>query len=266
MNGSDVEVLRRGGSPLVIGMRPDVEADRVGDDERADAEQGVRDDVERDEQAVVTNHRAASACIVSARTSASISSPNRSRPKRSACRRMASAVEAIGSSARRDGIGERLDARFRRRARPVSPATTVSSAPPRPSATTGRPHACASSGTMPKSSSPGSSTTALAVERPGCPRRRPGRGTWRLGLAAALAAPARSGPSPTIVSGMLGPCAGLDGQVDSLVRHERRHHERKCARAPSASGWKNVGVDWRIHHVGLAIIVSARSSPQHNEK
>ena len=43
---------------------------------------------------------------------------------------------------------------------PVSPSTIVSSAPPRASATTGRPHACASSGTMPKSSSPGKSVTA----------------------------------------------------------------------------------------------------------
>ena len=62
-------------------------------------------------------------------------------------------------AARADGVGERLG-RGSSTSKPVSPGTTVSSAPPRPSATTGRPHACASSGTMPKSSSPGSSTTA----------------------------------------------------------------------------------------------------------
>ena len=35
---------------------------------------------------------------------------------------------------------------------------TVSAAPPRPKAITGVPHACASTGTMPKSSSPGNSS------------------------------------------------------------------------------------------------------------
>ena len=37
---------------------------------------------------------------------------------------------------------------------PVAPCVTVSHAPPRASAMTGRPHACASTGAMPKSSSP----------------------------------------------------------------------------------------------------------------
>ena len=41
---------------------------------------------------------------------------------------------------------------------PLTPSTTVSSAPPEPKAMTGRPEAIASSGTMPKSSSPGNSS------------------------------------------------------------------------------------------------------------
>ena len=65
-------------------------------------------------------------------------------------------VEPAIAARRAIAVGERLGVGSSTRT-PVSPATTVSSAPPRPSATTGRPHACASSGTMPKSSSPGSS-------------------------------------------------------------------------------------------------------------
>ena len=55
---------------------------------------------------------------------------------------------------------------------PVVPGTTVSSAPPRPKATTGVPHAWASTGTIPKSSSAGKTTTSAGRYRRGARRRR----------------------------------------------------------------------------------------------
>ena len=87
-----------------------VEPQRVGDDERGHAEQRVGEDVKRDEQAVVPDHRAAPA-PASCRTSASISSPKRSRPNRSAWRRMAPASKRRVDG-RGDGVGERLGDRL----------------------------------------------------------------------------------------------------------------------------------------------------------
>ena len=82
----DVQVLRERRQALRDRNQARVKADGVGDDEGADAEQRVGDDVERDQQAVVPDHRAAS--TAPPRSSASISSPKRTRPNRSACWRM----------------------------------------------------------------------------------------------------------------------------------------------------------------------------------
>src|SRR5439155_5170470 len=123
-----------------------VEPERIRDDEGRDRKQRVRQDVEQDEQAVMAVYHADGSA-----TSAAISSPKRDRLNRSACRRIAvgsnersnerSTAETIASAnASAAGSSTRT---------PVSPGFTVSSAPPRASATTGRPHACASSGTMP---------------------------------------------------------------------------------------------------------------------
>ena len=136
----------------------------------------------------------------------------------------------------RDGVGERrgrrivdehagvagddgFDARRRGRAR-------------RP----GRPHACASSGTMPKSSSPGSSVTAGAAIQ--VADVLVGHAAEKLGTAGARGPLERgaSGPSPTIVSGTPASAARLDGHVDALVGHERRHDQRRIVRAPCRPG------------------------------
>ena len=138
---------------------------------------------------------------------------------------------------------------------PVTPSTTVSSAPPRASATTGRPHACASTGTMPKSSSPGQQDdTRLAVQRRGSPRR------------CSLPRNSTPGPARLRAAGRLGPAAddaqrdaglpaGVDGHVDPLVGNQRRHHQRRRRRHGGVRA-EEVGVDGRIDHGRLAIIVS----------
>ncbi len=56
MNGSTLRYCRSGGTPLVIGNQAGMEAQGVRDDERGQAEQRVREDVEDDEQAIVPVH------------------------------------------------------------------------------------------------------------------------------------------------------------------------------------------------------------------
>ena len=160
MNGRTLTYWRSGGMPLVIGIRPDLEAQGVREDERRQPEQGVGDDVEGDEQAVVApyhvspgraaivSHAALSHLVAEARPA----EPFGVRANRG---RVESPAEHLFDRGRGKRVGRRLVHEHAGLA-----GTTVSSAPPRPSATTGRPHACASSGTMPKSSSPGSSATA----------------------------------------------------------------------------------------------------------
>src|SRR5262249_16215466 len=133
--------------------QPGVEPDRVGDDESREAEQSVGADVEGDQQPVEPAQHQRFASM-----SAEISRRNRSRPKPSAWLRIScasnrvAAARAIASAkASADGSSTRI---------PLFSGTMVSTAPPRPSATTGVPQACASTGTIPKSSSPGISTTA----------------------------------------------------------------------------------------------------------
>ena len=141
-------------------MRPRLEPQRVGDDERRHAEQRVGDDVERDEQAVVAPYHRVScgrACSVSS-TAAVISVRNRSRPN--ARRGRGCAARSKRSSRRGSSAGGERLRRGVVDQHPGLPSHDVSRAPPRPRATTGRPHAWASTGTMPKSSSPGSSTAA----------------------------------------------------------------------------------------------------------
>src|SRR4051812_991653 len=170
-----------------------MEAERVGDHERQQRQQRVRQDVERDEQAVVAiYHDDGSA------TSAAISSPKRERLNCSAWRRIVPASNRRSTASATASANASADSSSTNS--PVSPGFTVSSAPPRLSATTGRPHACASSGTIPKSSSPGSSATAARrySERMSSSETRPRK---RVVAGALRSSAARSGPSPTIVSG-----------------------------------------------------------------
>ena len=83
----DVDVLPERRQPARDRNEAGVKPERVRDDERRHAEQGVGDDVKGDEQPIVSNH------AWRASTSASISSPNRSRPNRSAWRRMDGGIE-----------------------------------------------------------------------------------------------------------------------------------------------------------------------------
>ena len=82
-----------------------------------------------------------------------ISRTKRSRLKRSACWRMRSASHVVVDGAPQP-VGERVFAGLAR-ARRSRRRSRFRARRRGPSATTGRPHACASSGTMPKSSSPG---------------------------------------------------------------------------------------------------------------
>ena len=121
---------------------------------------------------------------------------------------------------------------------PVPPSTTVSMAPPRPRATTGVPHACASTGTRPKSSSPGSSTIARAtVHLPYVVIREERPGTRRRGHPT-VPAPRASGPWPTTVSGTPTSPAGRHGDIDALVRHQGRHDQRETFARDAAPGVK----------------------------
>ena len=124
------------------------------------AEQRVGDDVEGDEQAVVAllPSRAAPAAadrVVDDRARIARAC-ERSRRSASAWRRIA-VVSKRASRRLRERRRKRLDDVLAT-STPVSPSITRFERAARASATTGRPHACASTGTMPKSSSPGSST------------------------------------------------------------------------------------------------------------
>ena len=232
MNGSRLMYCCSGGRPLRDRDEAGVEPQRVGDDERRHAEQRVGEDVERDEQPVVPVHHAR---LVAASVSRDqrfdlVAEPlaaepfgvtpdgRRVEPVGRAARLMASANAAgDGSSTRKPGfaVDDRFDAR--RRA---------------PSATTGRPHACASSGTMPKSSSPGSSDhRCAAVQRRGSlvgqAAEEPDVGPSRAGVRAPRARGRRRRSAAACRPGAQASMAS----VDALVGHQRRHDERETARA-----------------------------------
>ena len=223
-------------------MSPRVEAEGVGEDERGErrAARRRRRGTRRAGGCGDSSCACASGARSSRRRSASISSPNRSRPKRSACARMAAGVEtmrrspsaiASAKALRRRVVDEQAGRRRTRRFR---------AAPPRPSATTGRPQACASSGTMPKSSSPGRARRRGApVEVADLVVRKPARETHARPSARRARARRRSGPSPTIFSGTPARSAGLDGDVDPLVGHERRHDQARSVSGGVPSGRKN---------------------------
>src|SRR5258706_2641576 len=85
-----VDVLNRGRQPLIEREQrvEDMKPDEVRDHERRHPEHGVRDEMKQDEEPVVADHRAGPSDRDESATSACISSPNRSRPKRSAWRRI----------------------------------------------------------------------------------------------------------------------------------------------------------------------------------
>jgi hypothetical protein len=202
--------------PLGSGIRPAVEAQRVGEDERGHAEHRVGEDVKRDEQAVVAVYHAPAP-----RSARSSRRRSASRLKRSACGGWRPCRTV--SSGLRDRVGERLGAgsstRVRsRRARPSR------SAPPRPSATTGRPHACASSGDDAEVLFAGSSVTAArGTARESLVGTRPRNShVARRGRARARAL----GPSPAIFSGT--PASGRRRwRHRCACRDEGRDHERE---------------------------------------
>ena len=186
-----------------------MESQRVSDDECGHAEYRVAEDVEGDEQPVIPVHHDWSGLadhrfnlVAEPRAAKSFGvAPDHGR------------VELAIDGAP-DRLGKGGGAWRRRRESRFPPDTTVSIAPPRAYATTGRPHACASSGTIPKSSSPGRITTAAPrySSRKSSSLRRPRNSTWlqsasgpglldRPAAAACRSSMPRSGPSPTIFSG-----------------------------------------------------------------
>ena len=211
--------------------------------------------------------------ISHARTSALPASIARALPSRRRSARGRTVRRGAGWRPRRTGAWPRGRWRrqtprrtARRRESPVSPATTVSSAPPRPSATTGRPHACASSGTMPKSSSPGrSDDRGAAIQVADLLVASGGRGTATFAGSRGARARRARGRRPTIFSGTPARRAGVDGEVDALVGHQRRHDERetlgrdavrvkesRCRRADTPRSPRDYSI--------------GRSCPQHNER
>ena len=173
--------------------------------------------------------------------------------------RSRSACAFSRQSARVDRPARGLEAADRRRDRlrrlrveehaggSLGPASrTVSRTPPRPKAITGVPHACASIGQMPKSSS-AAKTNARA---PRSSSRMRSRETWpansTFGPAAARCARAPD-PSPTMTS-------WRSGQARETPRRSRRCACRAPARrgdvvaaAPrAAAGREEVGVDRRV--------------------
>ena len=93
-------------------MRPAVEPEQVGEDERHDAEQRVGDDVEGDEQAVVASHHRAPAGAASVSSTTPAQSRLRTARGRSARRARGCAPGRTASPrARRDRVGERLGRR-----------------------------------------------------------------------------------------------------------------------------------------------------------
>src|SRR5688572_19089978 len=233
----DVEVLLERGIPARHRDQSALEPDDIGQHERPAREQRVRDHVKSDEQAVVPSyHRVpAGAAIVSSIT-ARICSRYRSREKRAAVR-----ATAAGSKRRRAtrSIAAVSDSTSgSANSTPFSPSCTVSSAPPRPSATTGRPHACASTGTIPKSSSPGKRTASAwrYSSRTSAWPRGPRKVTFGPATASSRA---RSGPSPTIRSGAP---RRLHAAIASSTRLYGTSADtmRKWLPGNSPAGWKKI--------------------------
>ncbi len=227
-------------------------------------EQRVGDDVERDQQPVVANHGASAVVsgfahqrldLVAEPGAAELLGVRDGWRRRRTVSAIASAI-AVGKGVDGQVVDQhaglarhhRLDARRRG-----------------PSATTGRPQAWASSGTMPKSSSPGSSTT-LARRIEFAHRRRPARGRETVRRPRA---PRSSADRVRTVADDLqrhaGQGAGVDGELDSLVGHERRHDQRKrLRRAPSGTEERPCRrVDTPLMPRDYSI---GRSCPQHSEK
>ena len=181
--------------------------------------------------------------------------------------RIAAAVErgrrARGRGRRRTprpiGSGDQHAGRRRRR--------TVSRAPPSSSATTGVPHAWASTGTMPKSSIPGSSTArACWYSVANLARRSASPGTRTSGAAPARCSRASSGPVPDDRQRHRRPAGRPRSPRRAACRARARTRPgslAELARGPSRA--VKVSVYRRIHNGRPAIIVSADPAPQHIE-
>src|SRR3954451_5246519 len=114
------------------------ESQQVGDEERGHAQHHVAEHEKRCQQSVISPHHWAitswNCCL------------KRSLPKVSAWRRMAAASN-VRVAAARIASAKAATEPFCTRI-PVTPSTRLSSAPPSASAMTGRPQACASTGTI----------------------------------------------------------------------------------------------------------------------
>ena len=152
---------------------------------------------------------------------------------------------------------ERTARRPRRRGRRSRRRSTLSSAPPR----RGRRPACRRPAPRPaRCRNPRRRAAApprAAVELAHLVVAQRARGTRRPVAAESRSSRARSGPSPTIFSGTPTRSAGLDGDVEPLVGHERGHDQDETARRAGRPGVKNAVSTGGYTTVDRAIIVSA---------
>ena len=186
-----------------------------------------------------------------------ISSPNRSRLNRLGVRGGWRRCPSQSPSARRSRVGERAGRRLVDEHARSPRSTTVSSAPPRaegddrPAAglrlerhdaeilfarQQGDRRAVIGGRGSPRSDSRPANSTSAPGRRARAARAPDRRRRWSAGT-----------PRPA---------AGLDGEVQTLVGHQRRHHEARRS-GDLAGRLKELGVDRRIHHSRPAIIVSA---------
>ena len=184
---------------------------------------------------------------------------NRRLPNDSAWRRMAARSNVRVEQSRIAAANASTVASLTRM--PVTPSTTLSSAPPSASATTGRPQACASTGTMPKSSTPGMSGRAAApIEVSNLLIRQPARESHRrarrLGEAPQPRLPRGHAPRWSAAP----PSAPRRRwRVQPLVGHQGGDGEEGRLRRRRGVRRVKVGIDRGIHNGRPAIIVSADS-------
>ena len=227
-----------------------------------DAEQRVGDDVKRDEQAVVPDHRRVRLRPARARA---LRSRRRIARGRSARRGGGCAPRSKRRSiARGDGVGERLGGRFVDEHAGFAgddgfERAAAAERDDRPAARLRfeRHDAEVFFARQQHDRRAAVEVADLLVGHAGRETRRRRRRAAR--------ARARSGPSPTISAARRRARAGVDGEVDALVGNERRHDQREALGSRARPGERSPcrRADTRQWPRDYSI---GRSCPQHNER
>ena len=236
-----------------------LEADAIGEHERPHREQGVGDDVERDEQAVVAlyHRRPAGLASVSSITARSCAACC-SRENPSACARIRDGVEASSASAARSvsasDVGRRLGEE--------QAGLAVLDGLERAAAGERHDRAC-------RTPAPRAGRCRSLLRRAGSTTRA---ARYSSRSVSSLTRPRKVTPSPACrceplaVRPVAGDAqrqprqrAGLDGAVHPLVRDERRHDQRGSGsgrRGAGRTGMEERRVDRGIHNRRITIVVS----------